>query len=181
MKIATCPWEEQLRKAVAGGGPDPALRHHARQCPVCRDVLAVSGWMLKFRDLTLDTMRAPGPLPAPQELWDSAQAGRTIDLGLANKALKPIYVYRKIAWLVSAVGSAVLVLLEFEKIKSLLASLPGLDPLAAFLKKTAENGGGPLTQAIAPAALGLAAIILLIIVTGMKRGDTCPKHFVPSK
>jgi len=181
MKTATCPREETLREAVAGGSLDPALRHHARQCPVCRDVLAVSGWMLKFRDLTLDNLRAHGPLPAPQELWDRAQAGRTIDLGTVNKALKPIYIYRKIAWLVSAVGSAVLLLLEFEKIKGLLASLPGLDALAAFLKKTTETGGGPLAQAIAPAALGLAAIILLILVTGIKRGDTRPKYPVHSK
>jgi hypothetical protein len=181
MKIATCPWEEQLRKALAGGGPDPALRDHARRCPVCRDVLVVSSWMLKFRDLTLDTGPALRPVRDPQEIWERAPAGRTIDLGTANKALKPITVYRKIAWLVSAVGSAVLVLLEFEKIKGLLASLPGLEPLTAFLKKTAETGGGPLALAIAPAALGLATIILLILVTGMKRVDTRPKYSVHSK
>jgi len=180
MKTETCPWEEQLRKALAGGGPDPALRDHARQCPVCRDVLVVSSWMLKFRDLTLDSMRAHRPLPSPQELWERSPA-RPIDLGTANKALKPIYVYRKIAWLVSAVGSALLLLFEFEKIKGLLASLPCLESLAAFLKKTTETGGGPLAQAIAPAALGLAAIILLILVTGIKRGDTRPKYPVHSK
>jgi len=180
MKTATCPWEEKLRKALTGGGPDPALRDHARQCPVCRDVLLLSGWMLKFRDLTLDNMRAHRPLPSAQELWECSPA-RPIDLEVANKALKPIAVFRKIAWLVSVVASAVLLLLEFEKIKGLLASLPGLEQLAAFFKKTAESGGGPLALAIAPTALGLTAIIILILVTGMKGVDRRPKYSVPDK
>jgi len=180
MKIETCPWEEKLRKVLAGGGSDQALRDHARQCPVCRDVLVVSSWMLKFRDLTLDSIPAHRPLPSAQELWERSPA-RPVDLGAANKALKPLYVYRKIAWLVSGAGSAALLLLEFRKIKGLLASLPGFEQLAVFLKKMAESGSGPLAQVIAPAALGLAAIILLILVTGMKRGDTRLKYSVPNK
>lgn len=136
--------------------------------------------MLKFRDLTLDSLEDHRPLPSPHELWERSRP-RPLDLGAANKALKPLYVYRKIAWLVSGAGSAVLLLLEFRKIKGLLASLPGFEQLAVFLKKTAESGSGPLAQVIAPAALGLAAIILLILVTGMKRGDTRLKYSVPNK
>jgi hypothetical protein len=181
MKTTTCPGEEKLRKALARGGMDPALHNHVRQCPVCRDALLVSSWMRKFRDLTLDAGRAHRPVRDPQALWERALAGRTVDLGIANKALKPIYVYRRIAWLFSAVGTAVLVLLEFEKIKALLASLPGLDTLLAFLKKPAETGGGPLALAIAWAALGLATIIFLFLVTGMKRVQTRPKYSVHRK
>jgi hypothetical protein len=180
MKTETCPWEEKLRKALAGGGPDQALRDHARQCPVCRDVLIVSSWMLKFRDLTLDSIQAYRPLPSAQELWERSPA-RSLDLGAAKKALKPLYVYRKIAWIFSAAGTAVLLFLEFGKIKSLLASLPGLGQLTSFLKKTAESGGGPLALAVVPAALGLAAIIILILVTGIKRGDMRLKYSVPNK
>jgi len=181
MTTKTCPWEEQLRKALAGGKPDPTLRDHARQCPVCRDVLLVSGWMLKFRDRTLEAGQARRSVSDPLELWERAPAGRLIDLKTAIKALKPLYVYRKIAWTISALGSALMLFLEFDKIKGLLASLPGLDTLAAFLKKPTETGGGPLAAAIAPAALGLAAIILLVLVTGMKRSDKRPKYSVPSK
>lgn len=180
MKTETCPWEEKLRKALAGGGPDQALLDHTRQCPVCRDALVVSSWMLKFRDLTLDSLRAYRPLPSPQEIWERAPA-RPIDLGTANKALKPIYVYRKIAWIVSVAGGAILLLLEFGKIKSFLGSLPGFGQLAAFLNNTADGGGGPLAQAVAPAALGLAALIILVLVTGLKRKDTRPKYPVRTK
>ncbi len=180
MKTETCPWEEKLRIALAGGGPDPALLDHARQCPVCRDVLVVSSWMLKFRDLTLDSLEAHRPLPSPHELWERSRP-RPVDLGAANKALRPITVFRKIAWIFSAAGTGVLLLLEFGKIKSLLASLPGLGQLTSFLKKTAESGGGPLALAVVPAALGLAAIIILILVTGMKRGDMRLKYSVPNK
>jgi hypothetical protein len=172
MKTATCSWEERVRQGLAEGSDDPALRDHAARCPVCRDVLAVSDWMLRFRDLTLDKMRVEEPLPAPGELWNLARARRAIDIVTVKKALKPLYLYRKIAWFVSAAGSAALVLLEFEKIKSLLASLPGLNALAAMLSKGGEKGAmSPAQQAILLAALGLAGILFLVLVTGIKRAD----------
>jgi hypothetical protein len=164
--------EEKVRQGLAEGGGDPALRDHAARCPVCRDVLAVSEWMLRFRDLTLEKLKVNEQVPAPGELWDLARAGRAIDLATAKKALKPIYLYRKISWFVSAAGSAVLVLLEFEKIKSLLASIPGLDAMAAMLRKAAETGAAsPAQQIVLPAALGLAGILFLILVTGINRAD----------
>lgn len=170
MKRATCPWEGRVRQGLAEGGGDPALREHAASCPVCRDVLAVSDWMLEFRDLTLEKMKVDKPLPAPGELWDLARAGKTIDLVAAKRALKPIFLYRKIAWIVSIAGSAALMLLEFERIKSLLASIPGLDALAALLRKAGETGAASSAQqAVLPAALGLAGILFLILVTGIKR------------
>jgi len=172
MKTATCSWEDRVRQALAEGGGDPALRDHAARCPVCRDVLAVSDWMLRFRDLTLDKMRVDEPLPAPGELWNLARAGRVIDPVAVKKALKPIYLFRKIAWFVSAAGSAALVLLEFEKIKSLLASLPGLNALVAMLRKGGETGAAsPVQQAVVLAALGLAGILFLLLVTSIKRAD----------
>jgi len=173
MKTAICPWEDRVRQGLAEGGGDPALRDHAARCPVCRDVLAVSDWMLRFRDLALHKMRVNEPLPAPGELWNLARAGRAVDLITIKRALKPIYLYRKIAWFVSAAGSAALVLLEFEKIKSLLASLPGLSSLAAMLRKGGEMGAvSPAQQAVLLAALGLAGILFLILVTSIKRSDT---------
>ena len=172
MKTATCPMEEKVRKALAVGGCDPALRDHAMRCPVCREVIAISSWMLKFRDLTLDAMKTDGPLSVPEKWWDLARAGGIVDPAAATKALKPIYVYRKIAWFVSVGGGAVLAFLEFEKIKSLLASIPGLDALASMLRKTGESGGASLVpQAGLPAALGLAALVVLVLVTGIKRAD----------
>jgi len=172
MKTATCSWEDRVRQALAEGGGDPALRDHAARCPVCRDVLAVSDWMLRFRDLTLDKMRVDEPLSAPRELWNLARAGRAIDPAAVKKALKPIYLFRKIAWFVSAAGSAALVLLEFEKIKSLLASLPGLNALATMLRKGGETrAASPVQQAVVLAALGLAGILFLLLVTSIKRAD----------
>jgi len=172
MKRASCTWEDRIRQALAEGGGDPALRDHAAHCPVCRDVLAVSDWMLRFRDLTLDKIGVDEPLPAPGELWNLARAGRAIDLVIVKRALKPIYLYRKIAWFVSAAGSAALVLLEFEKIKSLMASLPGLSALAAMLRKGGETGAAsPAQQAVVLAALGLAGILFLLLVTSIKRAD----------
>ena len=172
MKTAACPMEDQFRQGLAEGDGDPALRDHAARCPVCRDVLAVSDWMLRFRDLTLDEMKADELRPTSGELWDLARAGRSIDLVAARRALKPIYLYRKIAWFVSAAGSAALVLLEFEKIKSLLASLPGLSALAAMLRKGGETGSvSPAQQAVLLAALGLAGILFLVLVTSIKRAD----------
>jgi len=173
MKTATCTWEDRVRRGLAEGRCDPTLRDHAARCPVCRDVLAVSDWMLRFRDLTLDRMKVDEPLPAPGELWNLARAGRAVDLITIKRALKPIYLYRKIAWFISAAGSAALVLLEFERIKSLLASLPGLNALAAMLRKGGETGTvSPAQQAVLLAALGLAGILFLILVTSIKRSDT---------
>jgi hypothetical protein len=86
--------------------------------------------------------------------------------------LKPIYLCRKISWFVSAAGGAALVLLEFEKIKRLLASIPGLDVMAATLRKTAETqAASPAQQIVLPAALGLAGILFLILVTGIRRAN----------
>ncbi|OGD11988.1 MAG: hypothetical protein A2Y86_01825 [Candidatus Aminicenantes bacterium RBG_13_62_12] len=136
--------------------------------------------MLKFRDLTLDRMRAQQPHLSAQELWERSPA-RAVDLGTASRALKPIAVFQKIVWLVTAAGSLVLLLLEFDKIKSFLADLPGFGQLAAFLNEMAKSGSGTLAQAVAPAAFGLAALIILILVTGLKRGDTHPKYPARSK
>jgi len=173
MKIATCPWEDRIRQSLAEGRCDPAVRDHAARCPVCRDVLAVSDWMLRFRDLTLNKIGDDKSLPAPGELWNLFRTGRAIDLVTVKRALKPIYLYRKIAWFVAAAGSAALVLLEFEKIKSLLASLPGLSALAAMLRKGSETGSvSPAQQAVLLAALGLAGILFLVLVTSFKRTDT---------
>jgi len=173
MKRATCPWEDKVRQGPAAGGDDAGLRAHAARCPVCRDVLAVSDWMLRFRDLTLDKMKADESLPAPGELWDLARTGKVIDLVAAKKALKPILVYRKIAWIVSVSGGAALAFLEFDKMKSLLASVPGLDALAAMLRKAGAAGtASPVQQAVLPAALGLAALLFLILATAIRRADT---------
>lgn len=172
MKRTTCPWEDKVRQGLAEGGGDPGLRDHAVRCPVCRDVLAVSDWMMEFRDLTLDKMKADKPLPTPRELWDLLRPGKAVDLEAADKALKPIFVYRKIAWIVSVSGGAALALLEFDKIKTLLASVPGLSALAAMLAKAGDTGVASLAkQAVLPAVLGLAAILFLILATGTRRTD----------
>ncbi len=173
MKTATCAWEDRVRRGLAEGRCDPALRDHAARCPICRDVLTVSDWMLRFRDLTLDKTSVEEPLPAPGELWALAGAGRAQDPVTVKKALKPIYLYQKLAWFVSAAGSAALVLLEFEKIKSLLASLPGLNALTAMLRKGGEAGAAfPAQQAVLLAVLGLAGILFLVLVTSIRRTDT---------
>ena len=170
MKRATCPMEDQVRQGLAEGDGDPALRDHATRCPVCRDVLAVSDWMLRFRELTLDQMKVDELRPTSDELWDLARAGRSIDLVAAKRALKPIYLCRKIAWFVSAAGSAALVLLEFEKIKGLLASLPGLDVIAAMLREGGKTGASSsaLQLAVLLATLSLAGILFLVLVTSSK-------------
>ena len=170
MKTAACPMEDQVRQGLAEGDGDPTLRDHAARCPVCRDVLAVSDWMLRFRELTLDQMKVDELRPTSDELWDLARAGRSIDLVAAKRALKPIYLCRKIAWFVSAAGSAALVLLEFEKIKGLLASLPGLDVIAAMLREGGKTGASSsaLQLAVLLATLSLAGILFLVLVTSSK-------------
>jgi hypothetical protein len=173
MKRATCPWEDKVRQGLAEGGGNSCLRDHAARCPVCRDVLALSDWMREFRDLTLDKMNAGKPPLEPWELWDLVKAGKAVNLEAANKVLKPIVVYRKIAWLVSVSGGVALALLEFDKIKSLLASAPGLNALAAMLSKAGETGAAsPVQQAVLPAALGLAAVLVLVLATGIPRAKT---------
>jgi hypothetical protein len=172
MKKPTCPLEDQVRQCLTRGGGDPGLRDHAAGCPVCRDILAVSDWMLRFRDLTLERVKVDELYPASGKLWDLARAGRSIDLVAARRVLKPLTLYRKIAWLVSVAGGAALALQEFERIKSLLALIPGLDALAATLRRAAEPGAAsPAQQAVLPAALGLAGILVIILVTGIRRAD----------
>ncbi len=172
MKRATCPLEDQVRQDLAGGGGDPALRDHAAHCPVCGDVLAVSDWMRRFRDLTLDRMKLDEPLPASGRIWDLARVGTPLDFETARKALKPITLYRKIAWFVSVVGGVVWAFLESEKIRSLLTSIPGLDAVAAALRQAGETGAASLARLIVlPAALGLAGLLVLILATGIKRAD----------
>jgi len=170
MNKAACPLEEKARQSFAAGGGDPDLVRHAVRCPVCRDVLAVSDWMLRFRDLTLEQLEVEEPLPAPGALWDLARAGRTLDLKAARKALKPIEFWRKISWVIAAAGGSALVLLEFNKIKSFLASIPGFDAIAEAMRKTAEAGAAsPVQQLVLPATLGLVGILLLILVTSFRR------------
>lgn len=172
MKRATCPLEDQVRQDLAGGGVDPALRDHAAHCPVCGDVLAVSDWMRRFRDLTLDRMKLDESLPASGQIWDLARIGKPLDLETARMALKPIFLWRKIAWFASVAGGAAWVLLEFEKIKRLLASISGLDALGAALRQAGGTEASSAPQLVVlPAALGLAGILVLILATGIRRAD----------
>ena len=172
MKKPTCPLEDQVRQCLARGDGDPGLRDHAAGCPVCRDVLAVADWMRRFRDLTLNKMNVGELHPTSGELWDLARAGRSIDPVTARKALRPITLFRKIAWFVSVAGGAAWVLLEVEKIKRLLTSIPGLDALGAALGQAGgTEASSAAQQAVLPVALGLAGILVLILVTSIRRAD----------
>jgi hypothetical protein len=163
-----CPNEEKIR-SFAGKNLPQDLADHAAACPVCREALAVAAWMKEFEELTMTSEVAARKLPDPQELWDRAGAGRRVEIEIAHKVLRPISIFKKIAWAVSALGLIILFLTQFQKVTNLLTLISGLGVVKVSLSEAAGGSEVLGILFIITTALCLLGFTIQVLVTGKER------------
>jgi hypothetical protein len=146
-----CRKEEQVVAALRSGSPDAAILDHARECPICSDVLLVVTSLREESTLADHELDA---LPDPGLIWQASQA-RTKQDALA-KATLPIRIMRTCAGML-AILAAPWIVLEFLHpsawiLNYRLMRLPGADAawLSAFTGATLFG----ITATLACIALG---------------------------
>jgi hypothetical protein len=98
----TCDREADVRQLARSGAGDAELRAHVAECELCRETMAVAGWMQEFAALPLDA----APLPNPDYLWWKAQILRRWEAERA--VVKPIDVGERVQVGIGLVGAIAL-------------------------------------------------------------------------
>lgn len=119
-----CEMEQRTVAANRAGETDAEILSHARACPVCLEILMITG-MLNNED----QLAAPevGSMPDAALIWRKSQA-RVREEALA-KATRPIRVARVGAGIAAALGAPWLI---FQILPTKLPRTPWVSPFAAF-------------------------------------------------
>jgi hypothetical protein len=112
-----CPREKDVNRAGNAGRLDPELAAHVADCPVCRDAWLVARGMEHLPAGPADFRM----LPDASVIWRRAEL-RRIDL-LRRKALAPVILYRRAAWLAVGVAAALLALLYGSTLQELFMNV----------------------------------------------------------
>ena len=99
----SCEHEAAVRDLARSNADAPALRGHAKTCPVCRETLAVATWMQQLAALPID---GP-PLPDSAHIWLKAEMLRRWD-AQRKAVVTPIEVGERIQMGMGVVGAAAL-------------------------------------------------------------------------
>ena len=97
MSSRTCEREDQISAAIRSGKVDAELTTHAEHCPICSDIVLLSGFLREQTDLAL-TKRAA--LPNAAGIWRKAQM--RAKQKAVSLALRPIRVMTAVACVVAA-------------------------------------------------------------------------------
>jgi hypothetical protein len=98
-----CPRQKDVDRA---GRLDPELAAHVAECPLCRDAWLVARGMGQL-PAGSDDLRM---LPEPSVIWRRAEL-RRIAL-LRRKALAPVILCRRLAWLAAGLAAALLTIIH---------------------------------------------------------------------
>jgi hypothetical protein len=117
MSEHNCEQEQQVAAALCSGACTPELREHARTCPVCSEVMLVSGFLREEASLARHELST---LPDATLIWRKAQA-LAREKALARATL-PIRIAR-ISALVLAVLAAPWLIVESRELRPWIANL----------------------------------------------------------
>ena len=68
------------------------LQEHIAECPVCKDLALVMGWMNRFKENAWKVDMPEKILPEAEGLWNEVHARRRPDRKLVKKALLPLLI-----------------------------------------------------------------------------------------
>jgi len=91
MSGSTCPFEDEVQRALADGQWSDGLRSHAAGCPVCSDLMTVATFMVAHSD----ELAGDHELPDPSYLFWRAQLQARADA--AERAMMIITIVQRIA------------------------------------------------------------------------------------
>ncbi|MBN2430700.1 MAG: hypothetical protein JXQ27_04460 [Acidobacteria bacterium] len=145
-----CPREKEISYA---GSLDAELAAHIAACPVCRDVWLVARGMEQLPSATAD----PRLLPDPSVIWRRAEL-RRIAL-LRRKALAPVILCRRLAWLAAGLAAALLTIFHGSALQgvfldvaqrgySTLADASGVSEWKLVLDVSLAAAGGMVVLAL---------------------------------
>jgi hypothetical protein len=105
MKDQYCERDQEVAAAAAGGLSDASILAHARNCPICSEILLVAEFLAEDKTLAAHEM---SPLPDAITVWRKAQS-LTREKALVRATL-PIRAARLVAFAIGAISVPLLIL-----------------------------------------------------------------------
>lgn len=120
MSKKICPLETEVIKGLREEKISAELQEHLSGCPVCQGIVAVSGWMNRFKENAWETDMPGKTLPSAQSMWDRVHEGRKPDKKLVRKAMRPLIVPQILSLGVFIAGIIYITIWGFKKFGNIL-------------------------------------------------------------
>jgi hypothetical protein len=144
MKELYCERDQEVAAAAAGGSCDASILAHARDCPICSEILLVAKFLAEDKRLAAHEMDG---LPDALTVWRKAQT-LAREKALARASL-PIHAARMVTFAVGAIVVPLLIL----RSRQLWSGMSDL-------------GFGHISSAHGVWPVGLSASLLMLSIAG---------------
>lgn len=150
-----CPQEDAVAQAARSGRWNETLAQHARQCPACREISLIGGWM---NHLAVESAESR-PLPEASLLWwkhELLERDRR-----RERALRPVQVMDAVSAMLFIVAAAAALLVATSLAQEMISLAARNTP--QFLLATVTGGSGSLLHAVllgTLVAMGAGAALL---------------------
>jgi hypothetical protein len=144
MKEQYCERDQEVAAAAVGGSCDASILAHARNCPICSEILLVAKFLAEDKTLAAHEMSG---LPDAITVWRKAQT-LAREKALVRATL-PIRAARMVTFAIGAIVVPLLILRSRPL-------WPGISDL----------GFGPISSAHGVWPVGLSASLLMLSITG---------------
>jgi hypothetical protein len=131
MSKKTCPLETDVLKSLREEKMSQELQDHIDECPVCRDIALVQGWMHRFKENAWENDMTEKSLPEAKGLWNLVHARRMPDKKLVKKALRPLLIPQALFYGLFVAGIIWVSIWGFKKFGGILDN-PIIAQLAPF-------------------------------------------------
>jgi hypothetical protein len=148
-----CEKEQAVYEALTRGHLDETLQDHLKDCSVCSDVVAVTGFLQ--REARAARLEARKSLPSPDLVWWKAQM--LSKRAATERATRPIAIVEKAAYATGAFGLVGLTVWNWTTIQR------WLEPLRTTLKQMSSLGEAPLLNPFLYMGAGFFVLILLMV------------------
>lgn len=160
----SCSFEQAVLEDLEKGELDREMKRHIVECPVCRDIVRVSGWMTDFKNLSMSYSMENRVLPDPGMIWERAHSSRRVDKMLVKKALMPLLIFRVLVFAAAIAAVAMLFLPKIGGLQTFLNFKVGSGQIFNFVATAVSSLIGGLYMMRLPLLLmgGLFLIYFLI-------------------
>ena len=122
MSKKICPLENEVIKSLREEKMNTELEEHIAGCSACQDIVAVSGWMNRFKESAWKTGIQEKILPTADSMWNRVYARRRPDKKLAKKALRPLLIPQVLFYGLFIAGIIYTAVWGFNKLGNILDS-----------------------------------------------------------
>ncbi len=122
MSKKICPWENEVLKGLREEKLSAELQEHIDGCPVCQDIVAVSRWMIRFKENAWKTDVSGKFLPGAESLWSRVYSRSRPDKKVVRKALRPLIIPQVLFYWMLMAGIIYTIFWGFKKFGNILDS-----------------------------------------------------------